>query len=188
MTLCVGLVEDGRCIIGADSYLLDSDELGWLTSEPKCWAQGGLLWTDAGSSGPAQTIRASFTVPPDPPPQGTLIGDVQMWVYRQLIPALRELLPDLAQEEDAEHDFMLGISGHLCNISASDWSASWTVGPMAIGNPRAAAAARGSLHATGQEWASGLLGMDAEARISLALDAGALVSPYVAGPWSFVRE
>jgi hypothetical protein len=172
MTLCVGLVEDGRCIIGADSQV--TDEQAWTTAEPKVWEWGGVLFADAGPCRPSQVLRRGLDLPE---------AEGRELLYA-MPDAIRKALKGVYRKgERAEHEIIVGHNGCLAVIHAADWSIHWPRYSAVIGHGPAVAAARGSLHTS-----EGLLGLDAEARLTMALEAGALVSPYVAGPWCFVRE
>ena len=182
MTLCVGLVEDGRCIMGADSCAIDDRDQRWQLAEPKCWVMGGMVWADAGPSKPAQVLRRDGWCPK----WGE--GDPRAWVEQTLTPAIRKRLWGVyVEDEQKEHEILIGVAGQFAVIYPETWEAIWVAEPPAIGNSDAVAAARGVLHATSQRWCDGIHGLDGEAKITLALEAGSLVSPYVSGPWSFVR-
>ena len=172
MTCIVGLVDDGRVWMGADSRSTSASDWCLTTQSPKIIEKDGALFGCAGSPRIGQLIRYSTTLPKRLP------DDLDREVF-EIVAAIQRGLREgncIAVDGGAEtYDgtILLGYRGNLFLVS-NDYSITQPrENYQAIGS--GSPTALGALYAT--------KGQEPETRIRIALEAAAQTSPYVSGPF-----
>lgn len=109
MTTVVGIAENGRVWIAADSCLT-VDDAEYESASPKVECRGGWCWGMAGSWAAAVVVRDGLD-PPSPED-----GDVGLFVWRA-----SELLRSNGLSDETLH-FLIGIGGRLYHATEQhDW-------------------------------------------------------------------
>lgn len=179
MTVIVGVVHDGKVLIGGDSVGVG----GWTAThrkDTKVFATGPYVFGYTTSFRMGQILRWSFT-PPDPPSP----EDLERFMCTTWIDAVRAALKaggwskkDSDREEGGT--FLVGVAGRLFEVaddyqvgeSADDYAACGSGEQLALG----------ALSATAD------MGLDPEKRVLAALEAAERHNIGVRGPFRLLWE
>lgn len=175
MTAIVGLVHDGVVHIGGDSAGVG----GWqmtVRADAKVFRNGPYVFGFTTSFRMGQLIRWSLQAPaPD--------GDLDRFMCTTFIDAVRTCLKDGGfakknSEQEEGGTFLVGISGRLFTVHSD-----YQVGEAIDGY---AAAGCGEEPALGALFATTNMGLAAEERLELALEAAERFSAGVRAPFAYV--
>lgn len=118
MTAVVGLIEDGRVWMGADSATTWDDTRLQVTSNPKVFRVGPFLVGSSGSGRTQRILRHGWN-----PPRRRK-GGLEQYVATVVVDSIRKALVEggVAEKkdnvEDAAGDVLLGFRGHLFRMDA----------------------------------------------------------------------
>lgn len=179
MTAIVGLVHDGRVLIGADSVGVG----GWTAvhrADRKVFRAGPYVMGFTSSFRMGQILRWSFDAP-DP----TDTDDIDRFMCTTFVDAVRKALVDGGwAKKDAEQErggiFLVGVAGRLFAIEED-----FQVGAPADGY---AAVGSGEPYALGALAATEGLGLEPEKRVLTALEAAERHNIGVRGPFHLMWE
>jgi ATP-dependent protease HslVU (ClpYQ) peptidase subunit len=121
MTAVVGVVEDGRICIGADSAGTTAWGSQVLYAWPKIWRQGPYLIGICGSGRARQVLQYHADLPVPWEWEQDLVG----FLVARFVPEVRRVLKDegLAEKENNVEsffgDFMVGFRGRLFTIEST---------------------------------------------------------------------
>lgn len=179
MTAIVGLVSDGRVLIGGDSAGVAGYNLT-VRRDHKVWTAGPYVYGFTTSFRMGQLIRYSFA--PPPPPVGE---DLERFLATTWINALRETLRQggwsrVTEQQEQGGQFLVGTRGRLFTVDGDFQIGEPADGYDAIGC--GGEIALGALHATRD------VDLFAEDRVLAALRAAAHHSAGVAGPFVLAWE
>lgn len=175
MTCIVGIAQNGTVTIGGDS----AGTAGWgrtIRADSKVFRNGPLIMGFTSSFRMGQVLRYHLK-PPTP------TGDLEAYMVRDFIPAVRECLSEAAWLKKTEErveggTFLIGVKGRLFVVH-SDFQVGESVdGYAAVGS--GSDVALGSLYAT--------QGQAVRKRINTALEAAAYFNAAVAGPFTVIRS
>lgn len=180
MTAIVGLLDEGRVLLGGDSAGVGGYRLT-VRKDSKVFTNGAYVMGFTSSFRMGQILRWAFT-PPTPPEDQ---ADLERFMATTWIDALRQALKDGGyatkdQEQEQGGNFLVGVQGRLFEIG-SDYQ---------VGEPLDGYAAVGC----GEQIAQGVLyatqdqGERAAYRVNLALEAAERHSAGVRGPFTLVWE
>lgn len=180
MTIVVGVVEDGHVYLGADSRG-SWGSLARPLTESKVWTQAGMVLGLTGRCREAQIIQHLTVLPSVPEDASRLVP----WLCSDFIDAIRATRKTAGYDERMEGQslceygpgLILGVRGRLFVVHG-DYSVAEYPNGAAMGSGEAAA--RGSLHT------SAALGVGAEQRVTLALEAACTHDIYCAPPFTCV--
>jgi hypothetical protein len=151
MTCIVGITDGKRIAMGADSAgsSPDNPEI-YDTATSKLWTTGEYVIGICGSYRAGQLVRWEMVWPE--PPAGLGPGtDLESFVVREVIKALRQTLQNAAFTSPAEPSrvaqFLIGVRGMLFSIGGDFSAVSMRTPWMAIGSGRIAA--YGAMHVLG---------------------------------------
>jgi ATP-dependent protease HslVU (ClpYQ) peptidase subunit len=169
MTIIVGLVDDGKVYLGADRGMSDKEFINSILT-PKIQKVGPILIGYSSSQGTGQL--AHFLQYPKPPTEN-LNKYLRTEFVKVLQKACEDYNVDVNDEDKAAADFVVGVHGHLFEISTTDWSVA-EYDHIATGSGYGYAL--GSLHATSD------FDITPRQRIKMAVEASIRYSPSCSGP------
>lgn len=179
MTAIVGLVHDGRVLIGADSAASGGWTIG-VRRDAKVFRSGRYVLGFTTSFRMGQILRWSFD-PPQPPGNGQL----ERFMCTTWIDAVREALKaggwaKKDSEQESGGNFLVGVAGRLFEVYA-DYQVGEAVAEYA-------AAGSGEQVALGALAATADLRLPPKRRVGLALSAAERHIATVRGPFHLVWE
>lgn len=105
MTVCVGLVDDGKVWVGADSRCVDGNGQLWERLTPKAWVDGKVALACAGNPAVGQMLRTT-SLP-------TLGKDIFKWANTVLVDRLQEVAAHLKLTVDDRWTLIVGGQGRV---------------------------------------------------------------------------
>ena len=181
MTCIVGVVDEGRVILGADSAGSGKENEIYSLPERKVFARGPYLFGITGSYRLGEVLHFKTELPELPKQH-----DLKRFLVHELVPAVADaVLKNHCAHEGREilgprTGFLLGVRGSLwCIISDLTVFQAGSFASMGSGRLRAYPA----LHALE---AAGVT--PAKRRLELALEATYAYTSDVRGPWQFVES
>jgi ATP-dependent protease HslVU (ClpYQ) peptidase subunit len=189
MTVVVGIETEQGVLMGADSCVSNGNR-NTLYNMVKVWRHGPCILGMAGEVRTIQAIQTRLIITHPPLPTVTL----QAWVITELLPAVREIAEEVADEDD-EWQLLVGIGHELWSINHR-WNVlrSWNCFD-AIGSGQSYAL--GSLDATArvniaannmQEDGEIVARISPEARIVFALEAAVEYCADVNRPFNYASN
>ena len=179
MTCIVGIIEpSGAVVMGADSCVTHGN-LSAILSVPKIIDRGNMLIGVTGDVRLLNIIETSLTIPVIP--EGC---SPRTYILEHLIPKLRECAKQHGhaevkdQQESQGGMLLIGFRGHLFSVGYYYSLCEFSTPYFAEGSGREVAL--GALFATA--------GMDAETRITMALNAACNLTCYVRPPFTILRK
>jgi ATP-dependent protease HslVU (ClpYQ) peptidase subunit len=182
MTCIIGLIDNGKVYMGADSAGSDGYTIGAYKA-PKTWKHtctaGEFLFAASGSFMVMQALRHCF----DPPcvKEGQELND---YMIREFLPAFRKVLEGLGVKGDEKGEPNMARAGVLVGFRGRLW---WIASNFAIleSNRDYLADGSGMYHAMGCLY--GTKGMEPKDRILKALECAENHIATVRGPFTIVE-
>lgn len=146
MTVIVGLVHQGKVYMAGDRAMSDDTNIDSML-QPKVKRNGSLLIGYANNLGTGQL--AQMIQFPDPPTSG-----IEVYLRTDFVRTLKDAYEyysigvEIHDAEKASADLLVGVHGHLFEMSTTDWSVA-EYGQAAIGSGMGYAL--GSLYST-RDW------------------------------------
>jgi hypothetical protein len=177
MTAIVGLVHQGRVLIGGDSAGLAGYQLS-VRRDPKVFCNGPYAFGFTSSFRMGQLLHHAFS-PPEPPVNQ---DGLHRFMCTMFVDALRGCLKDAGwataeNGREAGGEFLVGVSGRLFEVHEDFQVAEMHDGYAAVGC--------GDDIALGALFATAHIGGDPERRVLTALQAAERHSGGVRGPFVF---
>lgn len=168
MTVIVGLTHNGKVYMAGDRGMSDKSFIGSILT-PKVKKVGHVLIGYSASQGAGQIAHYL-----DYPPVND--NNIQKYVRTSLVKVLMDAYQeyglDYTEDDKAAVDFLIGVHGHLFELSTNDWSVS-QYDHVATGS--GFAYAMGSLYST-RDWDN------PRGRVKEAVNAAIRYSPSCQGP------
>lgn len=164
MTCIVGLQDEDRIYIGADSYV-SSEDVTSTRKDAKVFRNGPALIGYASSIRAGQVLQYHFHCP-----TWNTRGSLHRWVVAKFVEDVRDCLDAFACVGECE--LLLGIYGELFEVGTD-----FQVGSLA---DNYAALGVGESYALGSLFST--VGLPPTSRVKLALGAASCYSPFVGGP------
>jgi hypothetical protein len=181
MTCIVGLVDDERVVMGADSFGGADGCPGSTLKNPKIVRIGGLAIGYTSSYRLGQLLQYGFS------PPAVDDRDIEEYLVSRFVPSLRAHLKEhgwstVENGREEAGGLLIACRGRLFRMQAEYEMIEEACGYGAVGC--GATLAFGSLHTSGVAVTEGADWLTPEVRVRLALDASAAFDQHVAAPYT----